>query len=83
MINTIIEFFKKVDKLTYKIMKNGLVFCLTLSIISALALIIYGLSAITPNLFHISFLLLKLSCTLSVEFIVCGLVMDTVKKQII
>ena len=83
MINKFIEYLKNVDKLTYKIMKKGLKFCFGLLVLSSFALIIYGLFAFSLDLYYIGLSLFKLGCTLGVEFIVCGLVMDTVKKQLI
>ena len=83
MIKKIISYFKKLDKLTYKIMKYGLISCFILSTFSALMLLTYNLANTTPDVFHIGLSLFKLSCTFSVEFIVCGLVIDSIKKQIV
>lgn len=83
MISKIIEYFKNIDKLTYKIIKIGLSFCSILSIISSILLFIYGLSAISPNIYHASFAFLKCSLIFGVEFIICGLSIDTIKKQLI
>ena len=83
MINKTIDYFKNLDKLTYKIIKKGLVFCLILSLISAFILFTYSSSFLSPSVYYIGLSLFKSSCMFSVEFIVCGLVMDTVKKQLI
>ena len=83
MIKKIIDYLKEVDSTTYKIMKKGLNFCLVLSLISALVLFTYITINSSLNVYYIGLSLFKLSCTLGVEFIVCGLVMDTVKKQLI
>lgn len=83
MINIIIGYFKDLDKLTYKIMHYGLVSCLILSFFSALMLITYNIADTSPDVFHIGLSLFKLSCTFSVEFIVCGIVADSIKKQLI
>ncbi len=83
MINKTIDYFKNLDKLTYKIIKKGLVFCLMLSLISAFILFTYSSSFLSPSVYYIGLSLFKSSCMFSVEFIICGLVMDTVKKQLI
>lgn len=83
MINKIISYFKNLDKLTYKIMHYGLVSCFWLSFFSSLLLFTYNITNTSPNVFHIGLSLFKLSCTFSVEFIVCGLVADSIKKQLV
>ena len=83
MIHKIIGYFKDLDKLTYSIMKKGLICCFLLSGFSAILLLTYNLASTSPNVFHIGLSLFKLSCTFSVEFIVCGLVMDSIKKQLV
>ena len=83
MINKIIGYIKDLDKLTYKIMKYGLIGCFALSIFSALMLLTYNLTDASPNLYYIGLSLFKLSCSFSVEFIVCGLVVDTIKNQLV
>lgn len=83
MINKIINYFKNIDKLTYKIMKYGLVSCFILSFFSALMLITYNLANTSPDVFYIGLALFKLSCSFSVEFIVCGIVADSIKKQLV
>ncbi|MBR3162949.1 MAG: hypothetical protein IKF17_02460 [Clostridia bacterium] len=83
MVNKIIGYFKDLDKITYKIMKYGLVSCFILNIFSALMLFTYNLANASPNLFHIGLSLFKLSCSFGVEFIICGLVADSIKKQLV
>ena len=79
MINNIIKDFKNLDKLAKKIMKNGLKFCTILGIISLIILITYNLSFTVPILFTIGFILLKVSLTFCVEFIICGFVVGKIK----
>lgn len=83
MINNILNAFKSLDKLTTKIIKLGLKFCLMLGIISLLILITYNLSFTIPLLFNIGFILLRLSLIFGVEFIICGFAADKIKKQLI
>ena len=83
MINIIIGYFKNLDKLTYKIMKYGLISCFILNFFSALMLLTYNLANTSPDIFHMGLSLFKLGCSFSVEFIVCGLVADLIKKQLV
>lgn len=83
MIKNIINNFKDLDKLTKKIMKNGLKFCSILGLIALFILITYNLSFTVPILFSIGFIMFKLSLVFGVEFIICGLVVDKIKAGVI
>ena len=83
MIKIIVSYFKDLDKLTYKIMRYGLLGCFIVSIFSALMFFTYILANASPNIFHIGLSLFKLSCSFSVEFIICGIVADSIKKQLV
>lgn len=83
MINKIITYYKKLDKTTYKILYKGLEFCLILALISASILFSYMLFFKTPFLYYIGISLFRLSLVFSVEFIICGFVVDNIKKQLI
>ena len=82
MFKTFINNLKSIDKITYKIMKNGFKFCFILSLISSLILIIYKTNNTSPNTFYIGFSLFRLSIIFFVEFIICGISADYIKKQI-
>ena len=79
----ILDSFKKLEKLTYKIMKNGFKFCFALCMISVLILLIYNLIYTSPSLYYIGISLFRLSLIFGTEFIICGFVVDGIKKQII
>ena len=81
MINSIIIHFKNLDKLTFSIMKKGLYISLVLAIISAFFLFTYTINT-SLSIFYIGLSLLKLSLYLSVEFIICGLVMNSIIKEL-
>ena len=83
MIKKIITYYKKLDKTTYKILYKGLEFCLILALISASILFSYVLFFKTPLLYYIGINLFRLSLVFSVEFIICGFVVDNIKKQLI
>ena len=81
--NKIEKKFKNLDNLVIKIMKNGLKFSCTLGIIALIILFTYTISLANPSIFNTGLLLLKLSLTFGVEFIICGIVIDSIKKQLI
>ena len=83
MIKNIINDLKNIDKLTKKIMKNGLKFCSILGIIALVILVTYNTSFTIPILYSIGFILFKLSLIFGVEFIICGLVVDKIKAGVI
>ena len=83
MINNIINSFKNLDKLVKKIMKIGLKFCSILGMISLIILVTYNLSFTIPIVFTIGLILFKLSLIFGVEFIICGLAADRIKKQML
>ena len=82
-MKSIINSFKNLDKLTYKIMKYGLKSCFSICIISTIILFAYKTLFTSPDLYYIGLSLFKLSLTFSIEFIICGIVVDSIKKQII
>ena len=82
MKTNFLSYLKKIDNETYKIIKKGLIFCFSISLLSALMLLTYTIDTSSLNTYYIGFALFKLSCYLGVEFIVCGLVMDTIKNQL-
>lgn len=83
MINKIITYYKKLDKTIYKILYKGLVFCFLLASFSASILFSYILFFKTPLMYYIGINLFRLSLVFSVEFIICGFVVDNIKKQLI
>ena len=83
MFNKIIDCFKNLDKLTKLIMNNGLKFCLFLGLISISVLVTYNFSLTIPILFYVGFILFRLSLIFGIEFVICGIVVDRIKKQII
>ena len=81
IFENILNNFKNLEKITYKIMKNGISFCFGLCTISILMLLTYNHIFYSPNVYYIGLALFKLSAYLIVEFIVCGLIVDNIKKQ--
>ena len=83
MLKKFSKVFKNLDKLTYKIMYNGLKFCFVICILSVLILLAYSFAFTSPSMFYIGINLFKLSLIFAIEFVVCGFVVDSIKKQLI
>ena len=83
MIKKIFNLYKSLDKLTFKILKHGLNFCFCLCIMAIVILFTYEVIFVNPILYHIGLSLFKLSIIWGIEFIVCALVVDSIKKKVI
>lgn len=83
MLKKIFNSFKNLDKLTKLIMSHGLKFCFLICTVSLIILLTYNFSFTLPILFTIGFILFKLSLIFGIEFVICGFVVDGIKKQII
>lgn len=81
-MNKILETFNSIDKKALKIMKYGLIFCFVLCILSVLMLFTYEAFNFSPLLYYIGLSMFRLSTIFGIEFIVCALVMDYLKKSI-
>ncbi len=83
MLKKVLDNFKNLDKLTYKIMNYGLKFCFVVCILSVLILLTYNLAFASPFMFYIGINLFKISLIFGIEFVVCGFIVDGIKKQLI
>lgn len=83
MLRKVFENFKNLDKLTSKIMNYGLKFCFAICILSVLILFTYICSLTSPFIYYLGIHLFKISLIFSIEFVVCGFVVDGIKKQLI
>ena len=83
MLKKVLNSFKSLDKLTKLIMSYGLRFCFIICLASLAILTTYNFSFTIPILFTIGFILFRLSLIFGIEFIICGFVVDRIKKQII
>lgn len=86
MLKTIIlmikNTFKDLDKKAIHIMKQGLEFCFILCILSISLLAINEFIFTYPNLYNIGLLIFQISTIFAIEFVICALAMDTIKKQL-
>ena len=71
---------RNLDKVTYKIIKYGLLFSTFIGIIATTFLCSYMILGIT-FFYHLGITLIKTCFSLAVEFIVCGIIVDSLKKQ--
>ena len=83
MIKVLKNNFKNFDKITNKVLKNGLKFCFILCIISVFVLLTYILIFKASYLYYIGINLFKFSLIFAIEFIICSFVVDKIKKQLI
>lgn len=71
---------KNLDKDTFKIMKYGLFFCSLITLISVVILLTYIFLG-SSFLYHLGITLIKSSFTFAVEFVICGIVVDFIRKN--
>ena len=71
---------KNLDKDTCKIMKYGLFFCACIALIAVSILLTYIFIG-SNFLYYLGLTLIKTSFTFAVEFVICGIVVDFIKKQ--
>lgn len=83
MFKKVFDNFKNLDKLTFRIMNYGLIFCFTICILSVLILLTYNFAFSSPFMYYIGINLFKLSLIFGIEFVICGFVVDGIKKQLI
>lgn len=83
MIKKILNYYKNLEKITSKILKHGLEFCFILCMLSICILLTYETIFTIPFLYHIGLSLFRLSIVFGIEFLVCALVVDSIKKQTI
>lgn len=83
MLRKVFENFKNLDKLTSKIMNYGLKFCFAVCMISVLVLFTYSFAFTSPFIYYIGINLFRISLIFGIEFVVCGFVVDGIKKQLI
>ena len=81
MINMIINKFRNLDLKVKNIMKHGFAFSLLFCLFSILVLYTYHRFYTIPIIFTIGTILFKTSLMFFVDFIICGVAFDTIKKQ--
>lgn len=80
MIKLIKEKLMNLEKPVKKIMKYGFMFSFLVCIVAMFLLLSYDYYNI-PDLYYIGLSVFQLSLFFTVEFIICGIAIDTIKKQ--
>lgn len=73
--------FINLDKTDLKIMKFGIKLCFGIYLFSGILLCSYLFFIHSIFLFDLGLCIFKLSTYIFIEFIICGVVADTIKKQ--
>ena len=81
MLNIIKNKFNSMEEKVKSILKYGIYFSLFVCFIAIIVLLTYQ-SNHSPELFYIGLSTFKLSLFFVVEFIICALAVDTIKKQV-
>lgn len=81
MMKLIINKFNSMEEKTKKILKYGIYFSVFVCAISVFILLAYHFNP-APDLFYIGLEVFKLGLFFIVEFIICALAIDTIKKQV-
>lgn len=82
MFQKLKEVYKNLEKKAFLVLKHGLKFCFSLCILSVFLLLIYNVMFTSPFLYYIGITLFRLSIIFSIEFIICAMVTDKIKKQL-
>ena len=83
MKNKIKDIINSLDFKTKMIIKNGFKFCIFLCVISLSLLVTYIFWVSIPLVFNVGIMLFQMSLLFSVEFLICGIVVDSLKKRLI
>ena len=83
MIKIFINTYKNLEGKTIKILKNGLKFSFIICLLSIFILLTYIFFFTYPTLYYIGLLMFQLSLSFAIEFIICAIVVDSIKKNII
>lgn len=81
-MNKIKEIFNNLDKTDLKIMKTGLKISFGILVISLVFLCTYLLFIHNLFLYNLGLSIFKFSSYIAVEFIVCGIIVDLIYKQV-
>lgn len=79
--DTIKKAFINLDKKAFLILKQGLKFCFTLCIFSILILLTYEFVINSFLIYDIGLAFFQMSLIFAIEFIICAVAVDSIKKQ--
>lgn len=81
MIRVLVDKFRSMEEKVKKIMNYGFLFSFIVCMISIGLLIAYELNS-NIELYYVGLSVFRLSLFFAVEFLICALAIDTIKKQI-
>ena len=81
-MNKFKNFFENIDELDLKIMKKGLKFCFIVLMLAITLLVFYLFFKNSLFLYNLGLSLFKVSTYFGIEFIICGVIVDSIKKGI-
>lgn len=82
MRDKVSNLFNSMDGKIKKLMKNGLIFCFVLAIVSSLFLLTYDLFYGSITIYYIGFYILKNSILFACTFFAFGIGFNRIKKEI-
>ena len=83
MFKNIVNLFKELDIKIKKIMKYGFIFSLCFCLVATIILLTYETVYASPDLYYIGLQMIQTGLFFMIEFIVCGVAVDKIKKQLI
>lgn len=83
MINTIISLFQHLEKKIIALMKIGFTSSFIVCLLSSIILITYKCNPISLDFYYSGLLLFQAGMMIAVSFIICGVVFDTLQKNLI
>lgn len=82
MVKSMIHKLKDLDKAVIKIMESGILSGIWVCMISVVLLLTYQFLYHSPNLYEIGLQTFRTGLLFIVAFIICGVGVDTIKKEI-
>ena len=79
-LNYLKDLLANLDKTDLKIMKYGLKICFGILLFSVMLLSFYLTATHNVFLYELGITIFRVSTYIAVEFVVCGIVVDTIKK---
>lgn len=83
MFKSIINLFSELDVKIKKIMRYGFIFSLCFCLIATIILLTYETVYASPDLYYIGLQMIQTGLCFIIEFIICGIAVDKIKKQLI
>ncbi len=82
-IDKVKDLFKNLDKKIIKIMRNGLKFSFAILLASMAILLTYLFFVHNNLVYQIGILVFQISLYIGIDFVVSGIAVDTIKKQLV